>query len=310
MKIVDISDSTSPTLLGSYDISKIQDIAISTDNRRAYLSIRERGLLILDISNSASPFLLGEYKCSYGAIIILSETKIYIDGNIIDVSNPTTPTLVGTSSVRSDDIALSPDNKRVYSVNYSGLNIVDISNPTSPITIGHKYSLYSNHLYAIDLSKDGTKAYLASTNSELHIVDVTSVANIFGWYNISGNIKDISLSSDGTRAYLATGINGLQIIDLTISIHHKPKNFTDTLLKLEINNNISKDMKLTVSTDRSDIITIGDYPKTLTYKEYQKQDVKIPISSVSDAVGQTIITLTLSNDKETTTRKVYFNVYP
>ena len=318
MKIVDISNSTSLTLLGSYDTSNIDDIAISSNNRRAYVSTT-KGLLILDISNSSSPVLLGKYEESKGGAIILSldEKRVYLGNGygeiaIVDVSNIASPILIGTSDINSRsatlDLALSLDGKKVYVIDYK-LDVLDISDQTSPTTV-NRYNPYSNHIYAIDLSKNGTKAYLAINNSELHILDVSSSPTLFGWYNISGYPQDISVSSDETRAYVATGSNGLQIIDLTISIHHKPKNFVDTLLKLEINNNISKDMKLTVSTNRSDIITIGNYPKTLTYKEYQKQDVKIPISSVLDAVGQTIITLTLSNDKETITRKVYFNVYP
>ncbi|NOZ91543.1 MAG: hypothetical protein GXO60_09695 [Epsilonproteobacteria bacterium] len=51
-------------------------------------------------------------------------------------------------------------------------------------------------------------------------------------------------------------------------------------------------MTLTISTDRDDIINIGDYDTKLTYDEYHNREITIPTSSISGATGQTIITLT------------------
>jgi len=74
-----------------------------------------------------------------------------------------------------------------------------------------------NSIYAVSLSPDGSKAYVADGTSGLQIIDVSNPPSpvTVSSVDIPGNALDISLSPDGSKAYVAAGYLGLQIIDVS-----------------------------------------------------------------------------------------------
>lgn len=71
--------------------------------------------------------------------------------------------------------------------------------------------------YAIALSKDETKAFVADHDGGLKIIDLSNPSNpkIIGKYSDDGYAFDIALSNDNTRAYLADNSGGLKILDIS-----------------------------------------------------------------------------------------------
>lgn len=67
-------------------------------------------------------------------------------------------------------------------------------------------------------------------------------------------------------------------------------------------------LSMSVSADRSDIITVGSYASTLAYDDYNGVDVEIPISSISSMTGVTTLTVTLSYADVEVTRTIYVEV--
>jgi hypothetical protein len=139
LKIIDISNSTSPSLLSSFDLSgEAYDITLSSDGDIAYIATKDSGLQIVDISNSSKPILLGSYYTSgstNGVTISSDGTKAYIADSIpglqvVDISDKSAPALLGTYNTRYKglDVTLSSDGNKAYVVDLSlGLQIIDVS---------------------------------------------------------------------------------------------------------------------------------------------------------------------------------------
>lgn len=131
-----------------------------------------------------------------------------------------------------------------------------------------------------------------------------------GTVDTSGGALGVTLSEDGSKAYVADNDAGLQIIDVTVDILYLPQNFIDDTIELNIYTKGEISIAVDVSANRDDIVVVGAYDTELTYAEYHNQIVHIPISSIVDKTGQTIITIALSNGTKVVTRTLYLNVYP
>jgi hypothetical protein len=176
--------------MGTYDIptGTASSVALSNDGSKVYLDGGEAGLLlIIDISNPVTPTLLGSY--------------------ISPVDHP--------GSITS--ITLSSDGSKAYITSVggsAGLEIVGISNPAEPTLLG-SYSNWTLWTYGVDISSDGSKAYVVDGKG-LYILDVSNPAApaLLGSYKHNSFWKSIALSSDGSKAYLVDTI-GLHVMDIS-----------------------------------------------------------------------------------------------
>lgn len=62
---------------------------------------------------------------------------------------------------------------------------------------------------------------------------------------------------------------------------------------------------MSVSADRDDIFTVGNYDMLLEYDEYNGVDVEIPITSGAIIRDVTQLTVTLSYGSHSVTRTIY-----
>ena len=90
---------------------------------------------------------------------------------------------------------------------------------------------------------------------------------------------------------------------------HITKNFLDSNIKLKIHTNDEVILSVNVTKDNNNIISIGNYSSELTFNDYYNQIVSIPISSVLDARGKTVITVSLAEGEKTIIRTFYLYVY-
>jgi hypothetical protein len=135
---------------------------------------------------------------------------------IIDITNPTAPTLKGKSSLAASNYSSSTIDIQVvgnyaYVTNYgSGLNILDISNPTTPTLKGN----YNTGAGITGVQVVGNYAYVACGG--LQIIDISNptTPTYKGSYN--GGIYDATgVQVVGNYAYVASGSGGLNIIDIS-----------------------------------------------------------------------------------------------
>lgn len=175
LQIVDISDSSSPKLVGSYTDHSDRDMHdVAVLGNYAYLLTGNKGLVILDVTNSSSPTFVSSYDIGN-----------YYSGCEVDISF-------------SEDCAYIADGM-------NGLTIVDITNASSPKTIVN----FDTGYFADDVFLSGDYAYVTDNSGGLVIVDIvdSSSPSFAGSYNIIGEARDVIVSDN--YAYLIGAYNGL-----------------------------------------------------------------------------------------------------
>jgi hypothetical protein len=180
LQTVDFSAAPNYTVLGSYnpgytacDISYIEGTPT-----RVYLGCLDGSIEIVETSNPASPMLTGVYTMTSVYTYVLPVQSLEISGNllfagsydnleIIDVSNPYSPTLLSRTQVsgRIEDSTVA-DGWAYLSMGENGLLVYDVSDPTNPVFYT-RYSTPTNHVQII-----GGLAYLSTGENGLQILSL------------------------------------------------------------------------------------------------------------------------------------------
>jgi hypothetical protein len=135
---------------------------------------------------------------------------------IIDVSNPASPTSVGSVSTGSNPTSVYVQGRYAYVVNYSGntLQIFDVSNPTSPTSVG-SVSTGSNS-FPISVYVQGRYAYVANYGKSLQIFDVSNPTSPTLVGSVGTGYYPYSVYVQGRYAYVVnSGSYTLQIFDVS-----------------------------------------------------------------------------------------------
>ncbi len=214
---------------------ELQGFDISKDGTKAYIAERD-GLKMLNISDPTDTYQVGGYFYTDGiannVTVSKDGTKAYIadDSNgvvIVDISDKNKLSVISSIVMwNTEDIALSEDENTLVSVGtteelVSHLTIFDVSDPAKPTKLG-SYKI-DDSTFGVELSKDGTKAYLARFGA-LVIVDISdpSKPTKIGELEIKddsfvsvGCIFGIAISKDETKAYIATSDIGILVVDIS-----------------------------------------------------------------------------------------------
>jgi len=146
LKTVDVANPQSPTILGTLDtLGPTHKICLSA--ARAYVcgsSGHTVGTLrsifqIVDVTTPSLPRSLGSFEMPgrYMEELIVSGGLAYIAAyntlEIVDISDPSSPTLRGTFHAQTCASDVFVSGNLAYVADYSRLQIVDVSDPTSPV---------------------------------------------------------------------------------------------------------------------------------------------------------------------------------
>ncbi len=196
------------------------------------LSMNTAKTIIANFSTSTISYLISGYVYNFSSsfTIVGSELmpnfayNVAVNGNyayiadytnglqVVDISNPATPTIVGYASSPGQEQAVTMDRSYAYVADgYSGMRIVDVSNPTAPAEVGHVDTLG----YTWDVTVQGNYAYLADWSQGLDVVNISTATNpaIVGNYVTPGLAYGVAVQ--GNYAYVADGSAGLRIIDIS-----------------------------------------------------------------------------------------------
>ncbi len=222
LMIVNITDPSSPTLVGSYGTGTAEDVAVS--GNYAYVADGESGLIIIDVNNPATSTPAGSYDTAgYAKGVAVSGNYAYIADDdsgfvILDITNPAVPTLTGSydTAGNAENVAVS-GNYAYVADGSSGLMIVDITNPSSPTPAGS----YGINGEASDVAISGNYAYVTDHGywNGLVIVDITdpSSPTLSDIYYTYSSTHGVAVS--GIYAYIAynnfEGDSGLMIVDIS-----------------------------------------------------------------------------------------------
>ncbi|MBI5376321.1 MAG: hypothetical protein HZA77_12875 [Candidatus Schekmanbacteria bacterium] len=217
LKILDISEPSSPVLTGAY-VTSTAVAKIDVADGKAYLASDSEGIFIIDVTNPTSPSLLGTYGSS-GEFqkLYISGDILYVADNdngllIIDVSNPSAPTLEGSYEETDYVFDVYVSGTTAFLAAFSdGLLIIDVTNPASPSLLG-TYNTTSFDPVSVQVA--GTFAYLVSDYG-LKIIDVSNPADPSpaGSYSRYNEFSDVNVS--GTKAYINEVDQGMLIIDVS-----------------------------------------------------------------------------------------------
>ncbi|MDC3105485.1 M12 family metallo-peptidase [Gammaproteobacteria bacterium] len=216
----------------------IRGLAISPDQKYAYLADHTYGLKVLDISDIKRPILVGQYAVDNGGQYNVSISN---DGNtvylasiqygvrVIDVSNPLLPKLQSGFDREGTAYPLgmveSADGNTLYVAAYEFFLSIDVSDKTNAT---QNFSVGTAGFYSWDivLSPDEQIAFLASGPyvkiydisdplQAVLITDFVSSGDNDGDGTTDGTARSLRLSADGNTLYVANGGEGTRIIDVS-----------------------------------------------------------------------------------------------
>lgn len=219
LKVFDISNPDSPTLVGSYgDITEgISDI--TTRGQYAYMA-EKKGLFIIDLTNPAYPKLEGKIRTTY-----ITTNNIDVNGSyayitdisgmsVIDITEPSFPEAIGrySSNVVYESYNLHgikvKGNYAYTTRSYYSFLVIDVSNPGDPQLAGSNSDCQHGNIAIRD-----QYAYVAAR----HTLDILDISNPRSPLRV-GVLPNVFWADDvavkGNHAYV-TWESGLAIVDIT-----------------------------------------------------------------------------------------------
>jgi hypothetical protein len=222
LQVVDITNPSHPTQLGAYDfINYVR--AVTASGQYAFVA-EDNALNVMDVSVPSNPIRRGSCAIPAGGYnvdleydIVVRSNRVFVGSGLggltmVDVSNPSTPTMVGHWTNSSLGVALDSSYAYVATGNpywsgNRGLDILNIANPGNPTRLSEWDTSVG---YAYRVAANGNYAYLADGASGVQVFDITDRSAPFRVANYAMTANDLVLRDN--RAYV-TG-NGLRILDL------------------------------------------------------------------------------------------------
>ena len=230
LEIVDISNSKTPVLLGSYSGSPISSpSSVHVAGSIAYVTAGYQGLHLFDVSNPASPELVGSYDTDEeaGSVIVQNNFAFIANGLggllILDVVDPQNPIFAGSYDMPgyTNDVAISNGIAFVSARSSSDhVHFVDISDPSNPFLV----STYDQIGAANRISVIDDVLYIGSY--VLEIVDISDLASPYriayqsNRFDGSGFLSDFEIVDD--IAYVIDRDSG-RIITMELSDMDNPR---------------------------------------------------------------------------------------
>lgn len=214
LRVIDISNPSSPVLLSSFNLQE-SAIDVQVVNNLAYVVERTdyssptAWLNIIDVSNPVSPTLVSRSNIDGLSRIQVVGNRMYAaasgDIKVFDVSNPSLPSLIGsytpTGSVSSLYVA---GNIAYLALSLPGrLEVVDLSNPTVPLPLG-SYDAPDQSYGVQDVRVLGDLVYLADAEGGLLVLHVGNGSGLTDG-PVSPSLSTVEasptfVSADGTKA--------------------------------------------------------------------------------------------------------------
>lgn len=237
LRIIDISDLTTPAEVGSYDTPGDAK-GVTVSGNYAYVATDWVGLSIIDISDPTTPAEVGFYDTPEDAkdVAVVGNYAYVAEGwtglRIIDVSDPTNPSEAGFYDTPGSALAVAVAGNYAYVANEgdSCLLIIDVSDPTNPSEVG----FYNTPGAALGVAVVGNYAYVAGGLSGLRIIDVSEPTNpteagFYDWSNSGLHYDAIDVVVAEGYAYVVDGRDvGLRIIDISNPTNPSEVGFYDT----------------------------------------------------------------------------------
>ncbi len=217
LRILDISDPTSPTLLGSVELDAIAwDVALS--GNYAFVAFGDSGLKVIDVSNPSAPTIVAGFPIADEPrdLTLVGNTLFLVAGTVgllaLDVSNPLAPALLGTDDTPGRALGLAVQGNLAFVADSSGgLRIVDISDPMAPAVVGTA-PIADN---VRDVAVDGPLAFLTGPTG-LHVVDTAdpTMPQAVGFTPMPA--RHVLSPTGSGRAYVSAEVGWVNVVDVSV----------------------------------------------------------------------------------------------
>ncbi len=224
LKVVDVSDPTAPTEVGSLDGIYATRVRVAGD--AAYILHAEVNdpyvLRVVDVSDPAQPTEIASAALPGMAWnLALGEETLFIAGDdfgvrLFDVTTPAAPTPIGSIALPSvTEVAVRGDVLYVaaHEDTGGGFILYEVSDPLAPQLLGS----YSTPGFApFHLAQDGDYAYVSrGSYLYLFLVSDPSTPLLLEEYLLPGDFFAVAARGDGL-VFVSDGAAGLQIVENTL----------------------------------------------------------------------------------------------
>lgn len=214
---IDVGDPSSPWLLGTGDTSG-EAASIVVAGGHAFVADGAAGLAVVEISERVAPVVVGAggaWEFWYRRDLAVAGDRAYIIGfdlEIMDLSDPTNPTLLATADIAGTGIATAGDYAFIATSRSGGVDdvaVVDISDPGDPriVVSGGRESPIG------DIAVAGDHAYVAAYTEGLLVFDITDPTSPARVGSCAVNYGGYDVAVDGDHAFVADA-NGLSVVDI------------------------------------------------------------------------------------------------
>lgn len=225
-------------------------------------------------------------------------------GNSVDFEEISNFSVPSDEASNTNSFKINNYDSRAFYVKSNELNIVNLSNlsilSSYPLECGIDFELSNNEnrIFVYDC-EEGLVEYDFNENKVLNNIGS----------NIDGN--RIYLSKDNSKmAIYSTTKASVNLKNLNETTLNLSKDFGSENIEFKIDTNFEDDINLQVTADKTTIISIGNYSNTLSNSDYKdEKKISIPINSIGNQTGKTLVTITISSATKTYTYKVWVNVY-
>ena len=202
LHIFDVTDPSLPRPVAAYDQYHCNDVFVTGD--LAYTAT-DYGLEVVDVTSPTAPLGRGKLWHGQASGVFVSDRLVYLAEpdysglGIIDVTNASSPTLIGSCRTSGRAQAATVSSDTAYLADWmGGLSIMDVTNPSSP-TLRAVYDTLSD---PSDVSVAEGVAYVANGVRGLKTIDVSNPRSpmVLGSLALPGVAAKITLS--GKTAYV------------------------------------------------------------------------------------------------------------
>jgi hypothetical protein len=223
LEAIDVSNPGAPAIVGSLNTPvNAQGVAVS--GNYAYVVDDEFGLRIVDITNAASMALVGSVRTARPEGVTVDGSRAFVAGQdfeVVDISDPSSPAIVGGVQVASRAVAVS--GSYAFAADYHGVAVIDVSavvdinNPSSPPFLGNVET------YITDVTVSGSYAYVAALDFKVIDISDPGAPTVVGTVGFPFN-QPAGVAVSGSYAYVtdpygydpeSTQSGRLRIIDIS-----------------------------------------------------------------------------------------------
>jgi hypothetical protein len=236
--IYDVRDPTMPTLISDYPLdTRIQKISVVGE----YLyAASDDGLLIFAVADPRNPAWVGTYQAARDSSSSMPLDHVTVIGttayvttsffawlDIVDVGDPTQPTLIGRyiDEQEAAFVSVALQNNLLYATG-NGFQIIDVSTPSAPTLLGS----YGGR-DGVDLAVQGDIVYLGSvTRTPIGVEGAVSLVDVQDstqpTFLSNANVIAARIKVQNGFAYVAPGQVGQGRSGMTIVNVQDPTNPT------------------------------------------------------------------------------------